>query len=244
MELQKGRVGGARPMPVNTDPAVNSERSYRRLTSADRAFIHAARAGEDPLSMRAIARELGISASTVSREIRAHQVTHWGKAHYDSELAHYRALTRRLRPRPKKLDNPVLRAEVLSRLNLKFSPQQIAADLRRRFPDQVEMHVSHETIYQALYIQGKGTLRHELTVVKALRSGRKSRRPQSKLPPRDMRPWLDGARLTDRPAEVNDNSSTRTLGRRPRRRTRQLRHHHPGRTHHPIRVDRETSRHP
>lgn len=206
MELQKGRVGGARPMPVNLDPPVNAGRAYRRLTQADRAFIHAARAGESPLSMRAIARELGISASTVSRELRAHQVTHWGTAHYDSDLAHYRALTRRLRPRPKKLDDPALRAEVVSRLNLKFSPQQIAADLKRQFPDQAEMHVSHETIYQALYVQGKGALRHELTVVKALRTGRKTRIPQSKLPPRTMRPWLEGARLSDRPAQAKDRA--------------------------------------
>ena len=68
------------------------------------------------------------------------------------------------------------------------------------------MRVSHETIYQALYVQGKGALRHELTVVKALRSGRTSRIPQSKLPRRSSRPWLGGARLSDRPAEVTDRA--------------------------------------
>lgn len=56
------------------------------------------------------------------------------------------------------------------------------------FPDQVKMHVSHETIYQALYVQGRGALRHELTVVKALRSGRTGRIPQSELPRRSNRP--------------------------------------------------------
>jgi IS30 family transposase len=91
-------------------------------------------------------------------------------------------------------------------LNNKFSPQQIAGELRLMFPDRAEMHVSHETIYQALYVQGKGALRHELTVTKALRSGRAGRIPQSRLPRRSNRPWLDGARLADRPAEVEDRA--------------------------------------
>ncbi|WP_341353355.1 hypothetical protein [Rhodococcus aetherivorans] len=77
-------------------------------------------------------------------------------------------------------------------LNHRFSPQQVAAELQILFPEQPEMHVSHETIYQALYVQGKGTLRHELTVVKALRSGRTTRVPRSKLPARSKRPWLEG----------------------------------------------------
>jgi len=94
----------------------------------------------------------------------------------------------------------------VERLNLKFSPTQVAADLRRSFPDRKDMQVSHETIYQALYVQGKGALRHELTVVKALRSGRTGRIPQSRLPARSRRPWLDGARLSDRPAEVADRA--------------------------------------
>ena len=74
------------------------------------------------------------------------------------------------------------------------------------FPDRAEMQVSHETIYQALYVQGRGALRHELTVVKALRSGRTGRVPRSKLPARSNRPWLDGARLVGRPAEVQDRA--------------------------------------
>jgi IS30 family transposase len=91
-------------------------------------------------------------------------------------------------------------------LNHRFSPQQVAAELQILFPEQPEMHVSHETIYQALYVQGKGTLRHELTVVKALRSGRTTRVPRSKLPARSKRPWLEGALLSDRPAEVADRA--------------------------------------
>ncbi|HEY8914375.1 IS30 family transposase [Lacisediminihabitans sp.] len=206
MEFMPGRIGGVRRMPMDAPAPAGAGRSYRRLTVSDRAFIQAARALRVPMSVRAIARELGVAASTVSREIRAHEIAHWRVPHYDAEVAHYRALARRPRYRPGKLDNPSLRAEVVSRLNTRFSPQQIAGELRIMFPEQVEMQVSHETIYQALYLQGKGALRHELTVVKALRSGRTTRVPQSKLPPRSSRPWLDGARLTERPAEVNDRA--------------------------------------
>ena len=159
-----------------------------------------------PLGVRAIARELGVSPSTVSREIRAHQLRHWEAQYYDAEVAHFHAIRRRPRTRPGKLADPVLRREVVSRLNLKFSPQQVAGELRVVFPDRAEMQVSHETIYQALYVQGRGALRHELTVVKALRSGRTGRLPQSKLPARNTRPWLDGARLSDRPAEAEDRA--------------------------------------
>jgi IS30 family transposase len=74
------------------------------------------------------------------------------------------------------------------------------------FPDRPELWVSHETIYQALYVQGRGSLRHELAVIKALRSGRSRRTPASRLPSRDVRPWLAGARLTDRPAAAADRA--------------------------------------
>ncbi len=206
MTLMEGPQGGAVPLPVTALPPSSQTRKYRRLTLADRSFIQAALAQREPPSLRAIARELGVEGSTVSREIAAHQVEHWGEQKYDAELAHYRALARRFRHREPMLDEPVLRGEVVSRLNDRFSPEQVAGDLKLAFPRRTEMHVSHETIYQALYVQGRGALRHELKVTKALRSGRTGRIPQSKLPPRSNRPWLDGARLTDRPAEVADRA--------------------------------------
>ena len=198
--------GGVVPVPIDADPPPDAGRSYRRLTLADRSFIQAARSLPQPLSMRQIARQLGVNVSTVSREVGAHQIRHWDRQHYHAETAHYRALIRRPRRRPGKLEQPQLRAAVVARLNDRFSPQEVAADLRLTFPDRPEMHVSHETIYQALYVQGRGTLRQELSVVKALRSGRTSRLPKSKLPARDSRPWLEGARLSDRPAEVADRA--------------------------------------
>lgn len=198
--------GGVRRMLMAAPDPATSGRAYRRLTLADRSFIHAARSLPEPLGVRAIARQLGVHPSTVSRELSGHRVEHWGQGHYDAELAHYQALASRGRHRQGKLAGPELRAEVVSRLNTKFSPQQVAGELKLMFPDRAEMHVSHETIYQALYVQGKGALRHELTVVKALRSGRISRIPQSKLPRRSSRPWLEGALLADRPAEVEDRA--------------------------------------
>jgi IS30 family transposase len=198
--------GGVRVMPMTAAPTSNPQRAYRRLTLADRSFIQVARSLSEPMGVRAIARKLRVSESTVSREISGHRVEHWGQGHYDAELAHYQALASRPRRREGKLAEPELRAAVVSRLNDKYSPQQVAGELKLTFPDRVEMHVSHETIYQALYVQGKTALRHELTVVKALRSGRTARLPQSKLPARSNRPWLDGARLSERPAEVEDRA--------------------------------------
>lgn len=204
MKLKLGRGGGLAPVP-STSPS-SKPVTYRRLTLADRSYIQAALSLTPPLGVRAIARELGRSPSAVSREIQAHQQRHRKDHHYDAEIAQYLAAAGRGRERLGKLANPALRAEVVTRLNLKFSPEQVAGQLKLEFPEQPEMHVSHETIYQALYVQGKGALRHELTVVKALRSGRTGRKPQSKLPPRPSRPWLEGARLSDRPAEVEDRA--------------------------------------
>ena len=84
--------------------------------------------------------------------------------------------------------------------------QQVAHRLRRDFPDRKDLHVSHEAIYQALYVQGRGTLREELKTVKALRSGRVSRRPRSLLPVHAGKSWLAGAHVSQRPAEAADRA--------------------------------------
>ncbi|MDV2476192.1 IS30 family transposase [Rhodococcus zopfii] len=206
LDLNMGAIGGVTPLPMDAEPPQTASRSYRRLTLADRSFIQAALTMPEPLSMRRIAAELGVSASTISREVRAHSVTDWGEQRYSADVAHYRALHDRPRSRIRKLDDPQLRGQVIDLLNLKYSPEQVAAELKIMFPDRKEMHISHESIYQELYVQGRGALRHELTVVKALRTGRSKRMPRSKLPARNTRPWLDGARLSDRPAEVNDRA--------------------------------------
>lgn len=207
MEFVVGRHGGTILVDFDGHVPERDSKPYRRLTLSDRSLIQVSLALAIPLSARKIAQELGVSPSTVSREISENLIRDGRRGmKYSAEVAHFHALVKRPRPRPGKLDGPVLRAEVVTRLNEKHSPQQVAERLLIDFPHRSEMHVSHETIYQALYVQGKGALRHELTVEKATRSGRTSRKPQSKLPPRTSRPWLAGARLSDRPAEVEDRA--------------------------------------
>jgi len=158
--------------------------------------------------MRAIAAEVGVAPSTVSREIaRASAEVRSGRC-YTAQHAQQRAdrLRSRYRPHVGKLDRGELRAEVVRMLNDRCSPQQITGRLPVLFPGRDDMRVSHETIYQAIYLQGRGSLRHELKVTKALRSGRTARRPASKLPRRSSRPWLDGCLLVNRPAEVDDRA--------------------------------------
>ena len=201
-----GFGGGVQRVRMDASAPPGRERSYRRLTLQDRVVIQTMREATPPVSIRRIAGRLGVNASTVSRELDAHQIRHGRGQEYDAELAHYWALSSRPRVRVGKLEQTALRDGVVSRLNQRFSPQQIAGELKLMFPDDPEMQVSHETIYQALYVQGRGGLRHELTVEKALRSGRTTRKPQSKLPARSSRPWLDGARLSDRPAEAADRA--------------------------------------
>ena len=154
-----------------------------------------------------IARMVGVAPSTISREITASTMSMRGRTHYDARIANHLATERRARPKPRRLDAHLeLRREVLNQLTLRFSPEQIAGALPQRFPEREDMRVSAETIYQALYVQGRGALRHELTVVKALRSGRTARVPRSKLPARSRRPWLEGARLSERPPQVEDRA--------------------------------------
>jgi transposase, IS30 family len=174
-----------------------------RLSMAEREEIALGRAAGE--SMRSIARRLGRNPSTVLREVRPDE--QYGQR-YRSSLADYRCYLRSRRPKRAKLavDGP-LRRQVLAGLKQRWSPQQIAAWLKRRFPDQPEMQVSHETVYQAIYLQSRGNLRAELTRQVALRSGRATRRPRPAAggPVRSQRPWL-GLRISDRPAEVADRA--------------------------------------
>ena len=124
--------------------------------------------------MRAIAARLGRSPSTVSRELRRNLRPH-DRGSYDGDLAHARARERARRPRRGRLlADAGLRAEVQAKLELEWGPEQIAAHLRRAYPDRPAWHVCHETTYQALYHGGKGGLSRQLT--KKLRTGRPLRK--------------------------------------------------------------------
>ncbi|HEX2468625.1 MAG TPA: helix-turn-helix domain-containing protein [Solirubrobacterales bacterium] len=111
-------------------------------------------------SARAIARALRRSHTTITREINRCG----GRRAYRAHAADREAFSRSRRPRPIKLELcPELRRAVSERLKEDHSPEQIAGCLRLQYPDNEAMHVSHETIYRALYVQARGTLKRELT---------------------------------------------------------------------------------
>src|SRR5207253_936424 len=110
--------------------------------------------------------------STVSREVDANG----GRGDYRAWRAHRRAQERARRPKRPRLACRRLAAQVEEWLKQWWSPEEIARRLRIEFPDDPMMWVSHETIYQSLFVQGRGELRRELT--RCLRTGRAKRRPQ------------------------------------------------------------------
>jgi IS30 family transposase len=154
-------------------------------------------------SMRQIAEGLGRSPSTISRELRRN--AHPGSGDYRPWAAQRRAARRRARPKIGKIArNPRLRDAIVEGLHRKWSPEQISRRLRLQFPQQPEMHVTHETIYQALYIQGRGELRRELA--KCLRTGRAIRRPQRRADERRSRFHAPMLMISERPAEIADRA--------------------------------------
>jgi len=98
---------------------------------------------------------------------------------------------------------PLMRA-IRSRLKLRWSPTQISETLRREFSDDMRMHVSAETIYQAIYVQGRGELRRELA--RCLRTGRAVRKPQRRGDARRPRFFDDALLISQRPAEAEDRA--------------------------------------
>ena len=158
--------GGVSPAPVPHGRG-------RYLSLAEREEIAVGLAAG--LSCREIARRLGRPASTVSREIARNSTR--GRYRYRAVAAQVRAEERARRPKPAKLaGNGELRWWVQRKLKKNWSPEQISARLAVEFPDRPEMRVSHETIYRALYIQGRGALRRELAA--HLRTGRALRKPR------------------------------------------------------------------
>ena len=125
--------------------------------------------------MSAIARGLDRAPSSVTREVKANG----GVEGYRVWPAYLRAEHETRRPKASKLgQNPKLCAKVVKGLESLWSPEDISARLRRKFPGNSTMTVSPETIYQSLYVQGRGELRRELA--RCLRSGRATRKPQGR----------------------------------------------------------------
>jgi len=195
---------------------VQAKRSGRYLSLEEREeiFVGVQRGS----SMRLIAKSLGRAPSTVMRELRrnmrqqyrtrsrlegrpgSHRTRPW---EYRPSLAQRRADSMAARPKAAKLaTNRELRDLVQAKLWERLSPKQIAWELRSEFPNNPEMWVSDEAIYQSIYVQGRGALRRELAVY--LRTGRGLRKPRHKRESRNRIPGM--VNISQRPAEVEDRA--------------------------------------
>jgi IS30 family transposase len=179
-------------------------------------------------SLREIGRRLGRAASTISRELDRNAATHGGGMAYRATTAQWHADRSARRPKPTKLAlNSALRTYVEDRLagvvadpsrvrvgrpvlckdrrwTKAWSPEQIARRLPIDFPDNETMRISHEAIYQALFVQGRGSLGRELT--SCLRTGRALRMPRARASKRGKGFVSPEIMISERPAEVADRA--------------------------------------
>jgi IS30 family transposase len=189
--------------------------------------------------VREIARQVGRSPSTISRELRRDAATRSGGLQYRATTAQWHADQRAKRPKAAKLAvNLELRSYVQDRLSgavqrpdgtavdgpqvpwkgrrhgrradrrwaRSWSPEQISGRLRLEFPDDASMRVSHEAIYQSLYVQGRGALTRELTA--CLRTGRALRVPRARTRGRGKSFVTEEVMISQRPAEADDRAVT------------------------------------
>ena len=209
--------------------------SGRYLSFVEReeiAVLHARQCG-----VREIARQLGRSPSTISRELRRNAATRGGGLEYRATTAQWHSDRRASRPKVSKLaSNDPLRKYVQDRLGgmiarpdgalvpgpqvrwvgrrhgprkdrrwaTSWSPEQISNRLRIDFPHNESMRISHEAIYQALYVQGRGALKREL--VACLRTGRALRVPRARTQRRGRKFVSPEIMITQRPAEADDRA--------------------------------------
>jgi IS30 family transposase len=185
-------AGGKRPTP--------RQRSELRLSLEEREEISRGLAAGD--SIRVIAETLGRSPSTVCREVNANG----GRKKYRALVSDRAACRRALRPKRAKLaECRRLRRVVERKLEARWSPQQISAWLASEYPDRPEMQVSHETIYQSLFVQSRGALRKELH--SCLRTGRAMRRAKAYTKGNVGQGQIkDMVMISERPAEVKDRA--------------------------------------
>ncbi|MGB8857785.1 MAG: IS30 family transposase [Ilumatobacteraceae bacterium] len=181
-------------------PAPLSSRSERVLSLAEREEVRAGLERGD--SFAAIGRTLGRPTSTISREV----ARNGGRVCYLGWAADRRADQLARRPKVGKLAvQGELREFVLAGLRQRWSPEQISARLVEEFPDRPEMRVSHETIYQSLFVQARGQFRKDLTVY--LRSGRSRRKPQRGEGETGRPRGIVGmVNISQRPAEIEDRA--------------------------------------
>jgi IS30 family transposase len=184
-------TGGVRPAA--------RKRCVQHLTLVEREEISRGLAHNE--SLCEIAQRLGRAPSTVSREV----ARNGGRDTYRAHRADRAAFRRARRPKSSKLfDNNMLRGVVAEKLADRWSPQQISGWLRRTYPHNEGMHVSHETIYLTLFIQARGGLKRELT--QHLRTRRANRRPKGAKPSSGKGRIVDPVMISERPAEVEDRA--------------------------------------
>ncbi|QDG66826.1 IS30 family transposase [Pseudarthrobacter sp. NIBRBAC000502772] len=185
------------PVPVS---ALEKSIDPRFLTVQERELIRDLQTAGS--SVRSIAHSLGRSPSTISRELGRNTDPRMG---YLPHGAHRNAAARRARPKTAKLAGESdLRDYVKDKLLLRWSPEQISHALVEEFPDNPEMRVSPETIYQALYVQARGGLKREIQA--ALRTGRTRRKPHrtgEQRTPRFVDPMI---MISERPPEIEDRA--------------------------------------
>ena len=186
-----------------------------RLSYEDRLTIqHGCNQG---MSARQIATLLGRHHSVISREIARNGwevVGEDGEAtvYYNARQAGLGAKARACRPKVRKLDdNPALRAVVVTCLARRWSPGRISVWLQHAFADDESMRISHEAIYSALYIQGKGSLRAELEAVMKtqdvlIRGGKRRKARPRNAGVLTGKPWIKGAEITKRSPEADDRA--------------------------------------
>lgn len=184
--------GGCMPTPRT--------RSGSALTLAEREEI--SRGVSSGSSMRQIASDLGRSPSTISREISRNG----GLARYRANTADDNAWERARRPKLCCLaQNGKLRGIVASKLAMEWSPEQIAGWLKRTYPNDKALHVSHETIYKSLFIQSRGVLKKELQKhLRTHRVFRQSKKYNTRGQPRGQ--IIDGVSIAHRPPDIEDRA--------------------------------------
>ena len=178
------------------------ERHRRRcaLTPAEREEISRGLASGE--SLRAIAVRLSRPASTVCREVNRNG----GRRNYRAQKAEERASKRARRPKRCLLAiNDRLRELVAAKLEADWSPQQISGWLKREYPSEEAMRVSHETIYRTLFVQARGALKRELLAhLRCRRMMRRSRRASTKGQPRGQ--IKEAVSIRERPPEAEDRA--------------------------------------
>ena len=180
-------------------PPRTPKRSARALSMHEREEISRGLcAGE---SLRSIARRLGRSPGTISREV----ARNGGPEKYRAAHADAEAFVRAKRPQRYLLERrPALARKVARKLSLRWAPQQISGWLRRHFPDDPRMNVSHETIYRTLFVQARGALKKEL--VTYLRHQASFRRPMHTADTSQRYRIADAISISERPAEAADRA--------------------------------------